>query len=179
VKQIYRRTGNTTKNGITTVRYVHLVILSDQERAIVWMLVLGVSRKDIAATLKIGAETLKTHIARVMGPLHLYGMTQLTRWALTHQGSMAGEAVSPDLHPAGCEVQGRLLPGHAAGAEDRDAYGGVAAAGRPAVRGGTGRMRDMQGAAEQKIRRGVAGELESIAGSALRGGATRHHGPRG
>ena len=111
VKQIYKRTGNTTKNGVTTVRYVHLVILSDQERAIVWMLVLGVSRKDIAHTLKIGAETLKTHIARVMGPLQLYGMTQLTRWALTHQGSMAGEAVSPDLHPAGCECKGGFCLG--------------------------------------------------------------------
>ena len=53
VKQLYKSTGNTTKNGVTTVRYVHLVILSDQERAIVWMLVLGVSRKDIAHTLKI------------------------------------------------------------------------------------------------------------------------------
>jgi DNA-binding CsgD family transcriptional regulator len=111
VKQLYKSTGNTTKNGVTTVRYVHLVILSDQERAIVWMLVLGVSRKDIAHTLKIGAETLKTHIARVMGPLHLYGMTQLTRWALTHQGSMAGEAVSPDLHPAGCECKGGFCLG--------------------------------------------------------------------
>jgi hypothetical protein len=46
-----------------------------------------------------------------MGPLHLYGMTQLTRWALTHQGSMAGEAVSPDLHPAGCECPGGFCLG--------------------------------------------------------------------
>jgi DNA-binding CsgD family transcriptional regulator len=102
MRRRYRRVGSKTVAGVKTARYVYEVQLSEKERIIVTMLVLGVERKIIAHALRVLPETIKTHISRMGRQLQMHSLALLTRWVMTEKGAMKGEWCSPNLHPVGC-----------------------------------------------------------------------------
>lgn len=60
------------------------VSLTDRERDVLELLVAGMSNKEIAAALSVSENTVKTHLANILGKLHLQNRIQAAVYAVTH-----------------------------------------------------------------------------------------------
>jgi DNA-binding CsgD family transcriptional regulator len=106
-------------------RHLPLAILSAVEQEIVWMLVRAKSPKWIAHGMGMSHLTLVSHLAHVMTELGIHTRAELTAWALSNLGAMAGYATPPELHPDGCLCGSPYCTGMRAVAQMRDATGQV------------------------------------------------------
>ena len=57
-------------------------VLSPQELKVVKLIVKGYKYKDIAATMGLGTETVRTYVARVRKKLGVHSKTEIATWYL-------------------------------------------------------------------------------------------------
>ena len=60
--------------------------LSDREKQVLYYLMEGVSNKAIAAELKIGDQTVKSHIQSILAKIGVQNRTKAALWAQVHLG---------------------------------------------------------------------------------------------
>ncbi len=104
----YRKSGTSTSKGVKTVRFVYQVRLVLPEQKIITMLIVGLTRKQIAYALRITPFAVKAHLARVYDKLGITSTWELVRWVMTEQKALFGGWCSADVHPVGCPCDAQL-----------------------------------------------------------------------